>query len=40
MTGAALATFISILIADVLMVIYFEKNIITCGFTFRFSGRV
>ncbi len=38
-TGAALATFISILVADVLMVIYFEKNIITSGFGFRCSAR-
>ena len=38
-TGAALATFLSILVADVLMVIYFEKNIITSGFGFRCSAR-
>ena len=38
-TGAALATFVSILVADLLMVIYFERNIIICVFVFRCFGR-
>jgi Na+-driven multidrug efflux pump len=37
-TGAALATFISILIADVLMMIYSKRNITTCGSDLRCSG--
>jgi len=38
-TGAALATFVSILIADVLMIIYFEKKYHYVRFRFRCSGR-
>src|SRR6266542_4783609 len=38
-TGAALATFISILVADVLIIIYFEKKYHSCVSVFRFFAH-